>query len=235
MTRLTARTVCRWWLLGLLLPLLLLCSLAASGAQRAVAGTAPAQPSLLSISFGPPEIWQPSTNANAALHQCQGAKVSCVLAVMRQDGASGDAIAFYQLTGEFMSSIQGPGPVQLAMTLNPWAANENVQPALVGGVPAIVRPADPANGSLAETASRDPDYAALLAAHPNMLFWSPGPKSQPVASSPDGGQRFTFDFRLLDGCHACTVLGFARFAFDFGTDGTFEGTSYLGTLPNILG
>jgi len=32
-----------------------------------------------------------------------------------------------------------------------------------------------------------------------------------------------YDYRLLDGCHACAILGLARVAFEFDQDGTFYG------------
>jgi hypothetical protein len=225
----------RWWrsaIIGLWLPGLVLAALCASAGSPARPLEAGTTAPLLSIKFGPSEIWKPSQSAVSALHQCQHQSISCVQPIMQQDGASADAIAFFQLTGWFLNEIQNSGVVQLATILNPWAANENLQPALLGGVPAIVYPAEQDFGPLAEHES---GYADLQAAHPNITFWDPGPRPEPMTQSADGGQEFVFDYRLLDGCHACAILGYARFAFDFGPDGTFEGPRFLNITPNTGG
>jgi len=151
---------------------------------------------------------------------------------MQQNGASADAISFFQLTGWFLSDIQNSGIVQLGTILDPWLANENSEPALLGGTPAVVLPADHVSQASVE---HDPGYAALLAAHPNLMFWGFGPRVQPMVQSPDGGQEFVFDYRLLDGCHACAILGYARFGFDFAPDGTFESARFLGLMPSSSG
>jgi hypothetical protein len=44
---------------------------------------------------------------------------------------------------------------------------------------------------------------------------------------PQGGQRFIVSYYLLKGCHACSRLGTARFAFDFDSAGKFLGTRFL--------
>jgi hypothetical protein len=197
-----------------------------TGANHAGADKAPPA---ISITFGPSEIWQPSLAANQALHQCGSVSFTCVLAAMQNDSASEDAVAFYRLTGWFLVEIDtSVGPVMPAQVLNPWRANENQQPALLGGVPAVVLPEQEATLlNLAGEVERDPAWAAIKAVHPNVLFWQSSPALEPPAVSPSGGQRFIYDYRLLDGCHACAVLGLARVAFDFDPDGTFDGGRLL--------
>ena len=50
-----------------------------------------------------------------------------------------------------------------------------------------------------------------------------------------GGRQFTVRYRLLNGCHACELAGYARYAFKFDESGRFAGTEYLGleTSPDI--
>jgi hypothetical protein len=189
-------------------------------------------PSLISIAFGPQEIWQPSREANIALHTCSGQTVSCVQPVMEQDGATPDAIAFFRLTGWFLTDIQDTGVVQLGTVLNPWRANENYQPALLGGTPAVVLlEREIALTNMAGTVERNPDFMALAAENPRALFWGSGPAFEGMDTSPEGGPRFIFDYHVLDGCHACAILADARIAFDFAPDGTFEGPHLLNVVP----
>jgi hypothetical protein len=95
--------------------------------------------SKIQVSFGPEEIWQPSDTALQALFGCQPqATATCVRQVMQADGASPDAVAFYSLTGWFLSDIMDTRPVRVATIMTPWRANENSQWALVGGVPAVI-------------------------------------------------------------------------------------------------
>jgi hypothetical protein len=213
---------------GGLLALLLAHGMANPG-NRALAGSP--RP-ILQLGFGASEIWSPSDSAVSALHQCQGAHLSCVQPIMQQAGAGPDAIAFFQLTGWFLSDITGSGPVQLGTIFDPWLANENSQPALLGGTPAVVLPNDHVSD---DPVKRDPAYTDLLAAHPNLTFWGFGPRTGTTGQSADGGQEFVFDYRLLDGCHACAVLGYARFAFDFAPDGTFESARFLSLTPTSGG
>jgi hypothetical protein len=204
-----------------------------AGAALGGGGRAARAQSSLSIAFGPSDVWMPSRDATTALHQCVSANWTCVAQVMQQEGASADAMAFYQLTGWFLADIQNTGLVQLGTVFNPWAANENDQPVLLGGIPAVVLPHIAAQTDNFEgTVEHADGYDALKAAHPNIMFWAPGPKFVEMDMTDDGGQSFVFDYRLLDGCHACAILAYARFAFDFGPDGTNEGTRFLGLIPN---
>lgn len=156
-------------------------------------------------SFGPQQIWSPDGDAIRQLHLCVSAQFACVRLVMQANAATPDAIAFFHL--------------------NPWRANENAQSALLGGNPLVVLP-EQEGARVPVTA--DPAYLALHTTYPNLFFWTPGPTLEQMGISPSGGQRFIFDYRLLDGCHACAVVGQARIALDFSPDGTYGGATLLG-------
>ena len=184
--------------------------------------------------FGPQQIWSPDGDAIRQLNMCiprfgdRSAQFACVRLVMQANGATPDAIAFFHLTGWFLKDLQDTGTIELGTILNPWRANENVQSALLGGNPPVVLP-EQEGGRLPVTA--DPAYLALQATYPNLMFWAPDPTLEQMVTSPSGGQRFIFDYRLLDGCHACTVVGQARIALDFSPDGTYDGPTLLGVTP----
>jgi len=183
-------------------------------------------PTLLDVEFGPAQIWSPPRDVLPSLFQCQQ-RLGCVSQVMLANGASPDAVAFFHLTSWLLSDIQDTGPVQLGTIFVPWRANENTQTAFLGGMPAVVYP-EQEGKSLTPSLERDADYQAILAAHPDMMFWAPGPTVEGMEPAPDGGQRFLLRYRLLDGCHACAILGWVHVAFDFAPDSTYEGLRLLG-------
>ncbi len=145
---------------------------------------------------------------------------------MDRNGGSPDAFEFYHLTGWFLTHLQEEGgPVKLASICNPWRANENDQSALVGGDPVVIYPED-----TTIAVEDDPGYKAIQAQYPNLMFWKPGPTLESAAANA-AGQSFVFRYRLLDGCHACPIRGYARIEFDFHPDGTYQGEKLLGVVP----
>ena len=175
-------------------------------------------PTLINVAFGPEQIWNPDAQAHQALFACGGGTFTCVRDAMQANGASADAIAFYRLTSWFLIDLNDTGLVQVGSILTPWRANETVQSALLGGIPPVVY----VESGLPPDAERSNTFMAIQAGHPNAMLWAPGPRLEGMATSPQGGQRFVFDYRVLDGCHACAVLGYVRVAFDFALDGTYR-------------
>ena len=173
------------------------------------------------MSFGPEQIWTPDQDALSGLFACPPpATFTCVGQVMKSSGASPDAIAFYGLTGWFLTDLEDAdaGPVQLGTILLPWRANENTQSALLGGYPPVIYP----EREMPPDAETSAAFTAVKQAHPNALLWQSSPTLKGTDTSPQGGQRFIFSYRILDGCHACAVLGAVRVAFDFAPDGTYD-------------
>src|SRR5215203_2405054 len=186
----------------------------------------------LNVAFGPQTIWQPSSQAIRELQMCTSLAAGCIRGVMTAHGASQDAIAFYELTGWFLIEISDTGVVQSGKMLNPWRANENTQPVLLGGIPAVIEPEQEAeqvgfNAALMANA----EFRALQVSHPDLLFWAPGPTPEGIDVSPRGGPRFIFRYAVLDGCHACARLASVRAAFDFSTDGVYFGMILLDVSP----
>jgi hypothetical protein len=182
--------------------------------------SAQTEPPSVGISFGPEQIWEPDQDALSALFNCQLQASSCVEPIMVQHGASPQAVAFYRLTGWFLADLQGDGPVKVGSISTPFRANENGQTALLGGVPAVVY-TEEWGSLLAPQIEHSATFMAIKAARPRALFWAPGPRLESTSISPQGGPRFVFGYRVLDGCHACTVLGLMSVGFDFLPDGTF--------------
>jgi hypothetical protein len=188
----------------------------------------------LVVEFGPNEIWQPTREQVSALHECRLQLFTCVREVMDANGASPEAVAFFHLTGWFLGAISRPaedtGPVQLGTIFNPWRANENEQLALLGGIPDVVYLE---REGQSVSLDHNPDFQALRDANPNVMFWTSGATLEDLATSPQDGQRFVMRYRLLDGCHACAILGYAQVALDFAPDGTYLGTGLLRVVPRV--
>ena len=188
------------------------------------AGGAAIAPAAAAQGFGQRHVWRVPDAAVEELHKCVGRiRLDCVKKVMRKHGATSEAFEFYRKSGRFLSELKETGgPISVATLVDPWRANENEQPALVGGKPPIVYPeeieVDPKTSS---------GFRSLQSKYPNVLFWKPGAVLEATNSTPKG-QSFVFRYRLLDGCHACQVLGFARVEFLFAPDGTFRRATLLG-------
>ncbi len=182
--------------------------------------------------IGLESIWGPSEDQArlGRLQECGPVDTltECVRAIMQELGASPQAMEFWRLTGWFLADFQEMGTVDLATIIHPWRANENVQPAFLNGTPLVVYP-ETEGGLRGVAIEQDPSYDALVAAFPHLSFWPSGSVFEALSAPDHEGQRFVLQFRLIDGCRACSTGYFARVALDFAADGT-----YLGA-PRLLG
>lgn len=173
--------------------------------------------------FGPRHVWRLSDDAVTDLHNCaRPSRLDCVRKIMRRHGASPGAFEFYRRTGWFLSNLKDVGgPVMVATLVNPWRANENEQPALVGGTPAVVYP-EKVNVAV----ENDAGFKALQAESPRLLFWKSGPTFEANTITADGVS-IVFRYKLLDGCHACAIRGWARIEFVFAPNGVYRRAKLL--------
>ncbi|EFL51992.1 conserved hypothetical protein [Solidesulfovibrio fructosivorans JJ]] len=176
--------------------------------------------------IGPKGVWKlPEAAWTDCLQKAQDA-TDCLARIMRQTGATPEALAVNKmLDGEgYMETFQEMGRVDVAVMVFPLRANTNAVTYLVNGSPTLVSSEiEPADLPLAA----DPTYAALQKAHPELMFWPTGEGPSAVDTPPGGGQGFVFTYPLLNGCHACAVLGQALLSLDFGPDGTYHGPRLL--------
>lgn len=172
-------------------------------------------------------LWHPSEEATAMMEAClygEGSE-TCILSTMRAHGASSQAIAIAeQLEGRgYLIEFEEMGRIDRATAFYPGRANDNWDPLLVNGTPTIVEVPWAVQGDV----RTDPTYAALARRYSQMIMWNGDNHFEGMEARPNGGQRFVFGFNLVDGCHACEVLGVARVAFDFDETGRFLGRSFL--------
>jgi hypothetical protein len=165
-------------------------------------------------------IWLPTGEVAQSLPgACAADQPDCLPDLMRKAGASPAAVAFARsLNGEgYAESFVDHGRVDLVTAFFPFYANSNWRQFLVNGDPAVV---DLNDWDRLEALDVDGDaaYRKLAAAYPEAILW-PAAEFMGVQEAADQGQRFLVYYPILNGCHACDVLGWANVAYDFDADG----------------
>jgi inhibitor of cysteine peptidase len=174
-----------------------------------------------------------------AIHDsCDNAKApsfgDCFVEQMKNMGASPEAVEFAKLTGTqgFLRDFKETGKVDVAYAVYPFRANENQVCFLVNGTPNMID-IDNYDYISKINLKKNKVYNQIFKKYPNVSIW-PGDRSgteYPVVRKlPDGGQQFIINYRLQDGCHACTLIGFADLAFNFDKKGKLTGIAIVDVL-----
>ncbi len=144
---------------------------------------------------------------------------------MAKAGASPAALAFTRRLdndGYLHALKETGGPVSLAHVLYPFRANENEAWLLVNGTPPLIDVDDQHYLALAAMRA-SARYDEIRRRYPNATFW-PGDRGAAGPAVAQGGREFVVDYLLRDFCHACAIIGYVRYAFDFNARGKFLGT-----------
>ena len=211
--------------------IILLCLVLTAGRVQA------AEPFETAPAIGPESCWSPAAKVMEKIRTgCTGlagtAFETCFVAGMQKAGASPQAVAFTKSIGNmgYMEEYRKTGPVDIAFVVYPFRANENQGFLLINGAPPAVD-VDDLSLLSAEDLKKDPLYPRLKKQYPALALWQGDRSGREYPASdrtPDGAQRFTVRYRLLNGCHACELAGQVKYAFDFDRNGRFSGTTYLG-------
>ena len=196
--------------------------------------------------IGASAVWQmPDSFRTVVLKKCGDATqppsfADCFINQMAQGGAPTQAVTFtrelYKASGGDVGILYGfhkVGPVDIGWISYPLRANTNYGLLFLNGQPTIVNIED--IKLLDQSAmQQDPQFQNTKAQFPNVAVW-PGdrdgttwPNSQ---AGPNGGVQFTVGYPLINGCHACERAGFAMFNWNFGPQGKFLGTTFIGMTP----
>jgi hypothetical protein len=147
----------------------------------------------------------------------------CFVGVMAQAGASPAALAFARrLDGQaYLARLEEPGgPVALGQALYPFRANENEAWLILDGSPSAIDVDDQRYLPM-EKLRADVTYREIARRYPHLTFW-PGDRSR-LPEAAMGGQQIIVDYLLRDVCHACAIVGYVQFAFNFDHAGRFLG------------
>ena len=191
-------------------------------------------------------VWQmPAAFLPAAHKACDNAPnptafTQCFTAQMSKAGAPPAAVAFTQSLlkqsgGDFgiMNGFNAVGPVDVAFVTYPLRANTNNGLLFVNGTPKIV---NAENLQLLNQTGmqQSPQFQNTKAQFPKISVW-PGDRDGTTwpnsSKNPDGSLSFTLGYPLLNGCHACERAGTVEFNWNFGAQGKFQGTTFLGMTP----
>jgi hypothetical protein len=124
------------------------------------------------------------------------------------------------------------GQVDQVMIDCPFMANTMGFTLLVNGKPSIVLPGDKKYLDKIDL-TKHPKYSAIIKKYPRAELWFEGNLEKMVITS-DGGQRFIWRHRILNGCHACEIAGTATVAYDFDKNGKYKGVHLLGLSEEDL-
>jgi hypothetical protein len=163
----------------------------------------------------------------------------CLVQVMREHGASANALAFthwyHDMPGGdsvFMTSLTKPqfGIVQIAGIEYPGRANNTTGYLFVNGTnPRLTNP-DVIFAPKGQPWMHDAGYEAIEAAHQHAMVY-PALSYVSVAKREAGGQVFTFAAPILDGCHSCAQIGVIYIAYEFGALGSPKGARVTAIHP----
>jgi hypothetical protein len=175
-------------------------------------------------------VWNPRTAMGVDDPRCDRGRshsyIDCRLSMMKRDGASARAVAFARALTAYRGyfgyatgiSPHRFGPVAFVSTLESGASTYG------GGylVTPDLRFIDPGGAHYDKQLrfAANPEFRRMLRAHPQATVWWVG---APFADVPrtGGGQRFIVTRPILDGCHACALLGAAHVVYDFDARGRF--------------
>jgi len=185
-------------------------------------------------------VWRPGDAALKAIRSKCGQAApreygECFIMGMREHGASPEAIAF---TRALAAGRSGPGYIEdfteggrvaVAHVVFPGQDRSRGAWLLVNGSPT---PVDVDNLSLLPLAEVRSDivFQEIRRTYTRAsVFAEPrSDPSPPLIPRPAEAQEFLVNYALLDGCGTCRRVGSAQFAFDFDSNGRFEGASLRG-------
>lgn len=182
-------------------------------------------------------IWRPGISVLQQIRDLCGKTPGepfsdCFYSMMRQSGATPEALAFTRQTGNlgYLRDILDLGPVAVAFVHFPFRANENQGAFIVNGSPPMID-IDQQSLLAIDELQRNLTYSMLVERMPQISIW-PGDRDGTSFVStkrlPMGGVRITIPYTLRNGCRACDQLGSAIFAFDFERSGRYLGTRLMG-------
>ncbi len=180
--------------------------------------------------FGSDAMWSPSETVIQNMGESCAHGGECFVKKMIKAGASPSSVNFTRTLMKndfpfcYMKSFQEMGQVDYVMIDCPFM-NSPEHALLVNGKPSIVQPGDSKYLRKIDL-KKHPKYSAIIKRYPQAELWFEGNLEKMVKTA-DGGQRFIWRHRILNGCHACENAGTATIAYDFDKNGKYKGVKLL--------
>jgi hypothetical protein len=178
-------------------------------------------------------VWKAPDGADDAIKSCKD--WPCLYAVLQRTGAPADTVAFLNAEQQaaptddlgYPIAFRGSGRVKSVEIFDPGLGMDGITEfVFVNGPDGILRPKTDINQATASNAT----YQQFRATYPQVTPWD-GMTYVKETVSTDGTQQFQFKQTLLNGCHACAVLGTLQLGFNFDSNGHYVGMSVLGIDP----
>ncbi len=155
----------------------------------------------------------------------------CLVKQMEKFGASDEAVKFTRLIDNkgYMMDFRDEGMVDVAYVYYPFNTGSKLGYYLVNGSPAIIDVDNSENLPIYDMET-DSLYLRLKERYPRVSIWAGdrGNTNYPaVKDLPHHGKSFIVNYRLKNGCFECPIIGYAEFAFDFDSTGSFKGARFL--------
>ena len=181
--------------------------------------------------IGAEAIWKPTDNIIQNIGKSCENGGDCFISKMIEAGASPSSVEFTKtlinkdLPFCFMKSFQEMGHVDLVMVDCPFMANTMGFTLLVNGNPSIFLPGNSKYLDKIDL-TKNPMYSTIIKKYPHAEIWLDGKLDRTITSA-DGGQRFIWKHKILNGCRACEVAGTATVSYDFDKNGKYKGVQLM--------
>jgi hypothetical protein len=169
-------------------------------------------------------VWQAVCGDSPAFLD-PGVAASCAVEVMKQTGASEEAISFFQTTGYFLDSFEKLGPIDYGRGAVPWFnMGRPTQQLFLNGTPSIV---EAPVGAMSDWKD-DPSYADVVASDEWVSPWTEYGELSVSVLNPSPGITQLVELRIpLRSCRACPPLGYAPLRYEFHRDGRLTSANLL--------
>ncbi len=170
--------------------------------------------------IGPTAVWDClGIECLEKWHGCES--LDCISGIMKQYGASSDAINFTKLLSErgYLEQFQEMGKIDLGVVAFLDRVNTNEAYYLLNGFPSFIS-TEISEESINEI-KQDSLYSEMKEKYPNIWFWGFAPQFVEKKVLPNNNERFVFAYGFVNGCRTCDTEYSARIGFDFDSDGKF--------------
>jgi serine/threonine protein kinase len=179
-------------------------------------------------------VWKAPDGADQAIKECRD--WDCFFGVLARFSAPAETVAFLRAEQQiaptkdigYPISFHGRGGVKAVEIFYPGLGMEGVTEfVFANGADNILRPKDDFDRISGSSAA----YQQFRSSYPKVTPWDGMDYVNEVNAS-DGSQQFQFKQTLLNGCHACSVLGTLKLGYNFDASGHFTGMVILGIDPD---
>jgi hypothetical protein len=201
--------------------------LASAGAAAAIVADAQG---VFQKRWTPAIAWQAPDEAGEAIKSCKD--WSCAYDVLAKYKAPQETVKFDEAlqrqaprdTLGYPVAMNGKGRVKAVQFFEPGLGMEGVSEFIfVNGSKDFVRPTD----NVESAADADVDFQNFKLQYPQVMIW-PEQVFHKETVLPDGSQSFEFQQSLLNGCHACELLGVLDVSYNFDKRGHYTGVTIAG-------